>query len=120
MEVAVPETARVPVVVTFPFPNTVNRVVVERFPDVEDAIMNSGLVPARPELSWMESLAEGEVVPMPTLVEFTVRVGVAEYPTWKVEAVLLVKPRPRAKALLAEAMTFLPMAKALVAVELAL
>ena len=77
---SVPKGEEVPIP-TFPFPNTVNRVVVERFPDVEDAIMNSGLVPARPELSWMESLAEGEVAPMPTLLEVTVNVGVEEYPT---------------------------------------
>jgi hypothetical protein len=43
-----------------------------------------------------ESVADGDVVPMPSDVELTVKVGVEEKPTWKVEAALLAKPEPRA------------------------
>jgi len=40
----------------------------------------------------------GVVVPMPTLLEVTVKVGVEEKPTLKVEAAELVKLLPKAKA----------------------
>lgn len=50
---------------TFPFPNTVSSVVVESPALVDDAIVNNGFVPARPEESWIESLADGVEEPIP-------------------------------------------------------
>ena len=67
-------------------------------------------LPPRNVLPETSRRLDGDVVPMPTLDAVTVSVGVAENPTWKVEAVLLVKLDPRAKALFAVAFTDWPRA----------
>ena len=67
-------------------------------------------LPENRPLPWIESVEAGDVVPIPRLVELTVRVGIALYPTMKLFAVLFVNPEPKAveRAFVAE--TLLPKA----------
>src|ERR1035437_1464965 len=75
-------------------------VVVEVTARVPVAVIFAPVIfPEKYPLPETSNLFEGEVVPIPTLVELTVNVGVAVKPTWKVEAVELVKPLPRATAM---------------------
>ena len=88
---------------TFPFPKTVRS---EAF--VVDATVKSGKAPDCWAAVETESVENGDVVPMPALVELTVSVGVEEKPTWNVLAVLLVNEVPSAKAKSAVAFTLSP------------
>lgn len=67
----------VPIAVT-PFPQTVNRVVVAREDIDEEAIVNTGVVLDTPDESWIDSLADGVVDPMPTFKSLMVRVDVPD------------------------------------------
>ena len=73
VDVAVPLTVNVPNILTFPLelilplPKTVNRVVVPIPADVEDAIVNIGFVPERPDESCIANFEEGVDEPTPML-----------------------------------------------------
>ena len=91
-----PETEKQPLVMLIPWAK------------VEVAVEVETMFPARKMLPWIDKAEPGEVVPMPTPVALTVSVGVAEKPTWKVLALLLVKLLPNAVEKSAEAVTPLP------------
>ena len=78
--------------------------------DVTDRVPVAVTFPPKYELPATSRRFEGEVVPIPTELAVTVNVGVAEYPTWKVESVEFVNPAPKAVEIRPVALTLLPQA----------